>query len=428
MFLLKIDSIAVPAASCSELRSGKFYRFTKEIQQNTILNRATIELLGAELPTAGTELIGRNWVSAVESIFRISLFIVVSLFVPLLFIPGLNKLAADKFTLPGEFKKHFLHQFEDLTHKKNTKEDNEKFKQKLVAVEGEAAVKQYLGPNEEKHESRVQEYKSKLAKAKSDVMQKDILYVGLLTYMVPWVQNWFTKNILGVVGFTGEETYLDESQKDESVQLHEKTKWIKFPLGFVSTIFGSNWYSDKVYKAVTSKNEAIGKGKFMNFIKHNLKQFDYYKEIYANKLNLAGSYLFGADFGVLLACRSLNELCERILRLAVFWPTLFLGVEWVNYKLGERSDRLNGTKLVDHASPKELGIRQIRSLEELENALQEAESKQDKEQAEVISKSIKGQIKNYWTSIMLDSAVMSIGLTSANIVGTKIRVEKFGIY
>jgi hypothetical protein len=71
MFLLKIASLALPAAgSSSDLRSGKFYRFTKEIQQNTILNRATIELLGAELPTAATELIGRNWVSAVESTFR----------------------------------------------------------------------------------------------------------------------------------------------------------------------------------------------------------------------------------------------------------------------------------------------------------------------------------------------------------------------
>ena len=46
---------------------SKFYRATREVQQNTILNRATVELLGADLPTAFTEAIGRNWKSGVES-------------------------------------------------------------------------------------------------------------------------------------------------------------------------------------------------------------------------------------------------------------------------------------------------------------------------------------------------------------------------
>ena len=61
-----------------------------------------------------------------------------------------------------------------------------------------------------------------------------------------------------------------------------------------------------------------------------------YKEKYARKLNIAGAYLFGGDLGFILGCRSLNEFIEHCLRLAVFWPTMFYGVEWVNAKLAQK--------------------------------------------------------------------------------------------
>ena len=107
---------------------------------------------------------------------------------------------------------------------------------------------------------------------------------------------------------------------------------------------------------------------------------------------------------------------------------MFFGVEWVNFKLSERHDKKYGTKIVDNDSPKEMGIRQVKSLEDLESQLKQAEDEGDESKARQISGTIKGQVKNYWFSILLDSALMGVGLTSANIIGTKIRVEKFGIY
>ena len=138
--------------------------------------------------------------------------------------------------------------------------------------------------------------------------------------------------------------------------------------------------------------------------------------------------MFGADSGFLLASRSLNEFIERTFRLAVFLPTMFFGVEWVNSKLSESYDKKHGTSIVDYDSPKEMGIRQVKSLDVLEKQLKQAEVEGDQSKIKLVSDTMKGQVRNYWLSILLDSALMGVGLTSANIIGTKIRVEKYGIY
>ena len=101
--------------------------------------------------------------------------------------------------------------------------------------------------------------------------------------------------MLGVIGYTGELDLLDESQREQSTSFHEKTKYFKFVIGILPTVLGSNWYSNKVKKAATSIDSQIRDSKFLKFIKQNIRQFDYYKEIYANKLNIAGSFLIGGD-------------------------------------------------------------------------------------------------------------------------------------
>ena len=434
---MKVGSATLPSPSNTSLQAGsirsdpflnsKSYRLTREIQNNTILNRATLELLGADIPSSLTELVGRNWKTAVEVAFRITLFLVTALFVPLLFIPFLNKHAASKFSLPKEFNHNYLNQFEDLIPEKDTQEENEKFRKKLIELEGEDKVKSAFGDNKKKQIEGIKDYKQKLIKAKSDVVKKDILYTGLLTYMVSWVQNWFSKHIMGVVGYTGETDLLNQSQLEESASFHEKTKYIKFAIGVLPTIFGSNWYSNKLSKAVTSKDEELKDSKFMSFIKKHVSQFDYYKEKYARKLNLAGAYLFGADLGFILGCRSLNEFFERILRLAVFWPTMFYGIEWVNAKFATSSDKKQGTHIIDQNAPREFNIPKVKMLGELEKELKDVSSSGDAEKANAILKSMKNQAKYFWGSILIDSLLMGVGLTGANIIGTKMRVAR-GIY
>ena len=191
------------------------------------------------MPTALTEAIGRNWKSGIESGSRITWYLVNSFFVPLIFIPALNKIAKSKFDLPKDFKKTFYNQFEDLLPEKNTEDGNKEFVEKLTKLEGEEKVKEFLGDKEEEYDKKALSFKDRLLEAKTFVMKSDVLFAGLLTYFVPWTTNWFSQRILGVTGFTGELDLLDESQKEESTQFHEKTKYFKFVLGLLPTIFGS---------------------------------------------------------------------------------------------------------------------------------------------------------------------------------------------
>jgi NAD(P)H-hydrate repair Nnr-like enzyme with NAD(P)H-hydrate epimerase domain len=71
-------SPSIVGLTVSSYLQSKLYRATKEIQHNTILNRATLEVLGADIPSTLTELVGRNWKTAVEVAFRITLFTITS--------------------------------------------------------------------------------------------------------------------------------------------------------------------------------------------------------------------------------------------------------------------------------------------------------------------------------------------------------------
>lgn len=433
MFLLKVVSDSLSAGSnSSRFLSSKFYKLTKEIQHNTILNRATIEVLGADLPTVATELVGRNWRSAVESGFRITYYLVNSMVIPTLLMPLINKLSSYKHDLPKTLKNPFFIQFEELVPEKRTEEGNQEFIENLKKIEGEERVKKFLGEEPSRVNEKINDFKEKMFKAKSFVFKLDSMLSGLLTFLVPWTTEWFSKKFLGVTAFAGEYDLLDDSQKEESVKFHESTKYFKFGIGSLVTVLGSNWSTRILNKAVETPLASIQKKSFsdkaVSFVRNNLKHFDYYNEIYANRLNLAGTFLFGGDAGFLLGARTINELIERACRISVFMPTLIFGIEGVNSKFCEWSDKKHDTKIIDYESPRELGSRRVKSLEELESDLSIAKERNDEISIKKAEESLEIQTYNYWKSILASSAILGVGLTGANIVGTKIRVEKFGIY
>lgn len=406
---------------------SKFYRATKTIQENVIFNRTVLEFLGADLPTALTELIGRNWKKALEDFFRITLYMGVTFFIPLGLIPVWNKISGKRNDLPECFSQLFEQQFEDLLPEKDTPEGNIAFKQRLIKLEGKDKVEEYLGPDESLHEQKIRDLKKKLIKAKTDVMNMDVTSAGILTYQVPWIQAWFGKKILGVVGFSGESDYLSESERESSTSIFEKTKILRYLLGLLPPIFGGKWYASKVKDIVNSKLEDVKESKFKSFLRKNISQFDYYKKIFSNKLNLFGTFLFGGNSGFLLSARSLNEIIERVLRLLVFYPTGFWGDAKIHSWFAERHDKKHGTALIDSTAPDELGIKKVKTLETLEEELESAKKSGSVEQVEKTLDAIKTVNKLYWGSIAFDAVIMGVGLTAANIAGTKWRVDK-GIY
>ncbi len=401
-----------------EYVNSKHYKFIRTVQENTTLNRTFLMIGGIELPIVGTELIGRNWKTAAESFLRISLYLLTSLAVPLGLVPIWNKMSAKKHALPDKFNHIFEQQFEDLLPEKDIKT----FKDKLIEIEGEDKVKDYLGNDESSHEQKLKDLKGKLVEAKADVVYKDKMSDGILTYIVPWIQVWFSKAVLKVTGFSGESHLLSEAEQEQSSEFHEKTKYLKFIGGALLTLFGTHKYAGLIKKAASEPQTDENKAGLQGFFRKHIKQFDYYKEKFGRRMNLFGTYLFGGIGGFLLTSRSLNEFIERALRMCVENPLTFWGDAFIHSKLAERADKNEGTTLIAPNSKPEFGARAVKSLGELEKELHTADSSEDENQIKKGLNSMKRQINLYYKSMIIDGLLMGVLTTGFNIWNTTRRV------
>ncbi len=440
MFLLFSSSLAIdPTISlsprltdlskkASELKSKLTYKAIKKGEQNHLAQRVGIEAIGVDLPTIVCEFFLRGYKSALGSGIRISLFILNSLIIPTLIVPVLSFFAKSKFDLPKHFKNSFLNQFEDLTPEKKTDESNVEFVESVKKIESEEAVKKefYKSDGSVDHAS-VLGFKDKILKAKSFVMRWDVQVSGLLTYLVPWCQNWFEQKTLGLIGFSGEDKFLEDSQKDESMEFHNKYKNWKLAAGVLPTVLGSHYFSKTVQDSVGSTDEEVKNKSIKGFVKKHIKQFDYHEGIYANKLNLAGIIFFGGDAGMILAARTIGEACERVVRLSAFWPSFVYGIEWMHSKFALSSDKKQDTQLIDHNEHEEFGIKKVKTLDKLELEFDTAVKENDEKKAGVALKGMENGVGAFGKAFLGNSAFLGVILNLISYVFMRVRIAK-GIY
>lgn len=442
MFLLLLLNIAIPVSTlqsssnpfqsiserAKKLQSGFLYKVVKGGEKNHLAQRVGMEAIGVDLPTVACELALRGWESAAGAGLRISLFILNSLIIPTIITPGLNILAKNKFSLPQNFKKLFLNQFQDLVPEKSNPISNEEFVQKMEVYEGKQTIESYFYDSKgDLKDSTVSDFKEKLIKAKSYVVKWDYRVSGVLSYLVPWCQNWFEQSILGLIGFSGENRFLDDSQKEESVSFHNKFKWLKFGIGLVPTIWGGEWVSNNIEASVRTKDADLSSSKVKSFMKKHIKQFDYHKGIFANKLNLAGLLVFSGDAGMLLSTRSIGEFVERCFRLSAFWPSFIYGIEWIHSKVAGSMDKRNDIKLIDPDEPAELGIQKVKTIDKLEKEFDNAIKTKDVKSAEKVLTAMEKAPKAFGWAFFGNSALLGVALNLVNYVFMKIRIAR-GIY
>ncbi|OGI19407.1 MAG: hypothetical protein A3B68_03670 [Candidatus Melainabacteria bacterium RIFCSPHIGHO2_02_FULL_34_12] len=440
MFLLHTSSLAVESTSlsprlaelsqrASELKSKFFYKVVKGGEKNHLAQRVGIEALGADLPTIACELVLRGYKSALGAGVRISLFIVNSLIIPTLIVPVLNFISARKFDLPKTFKNTFLNQFTDLIPEKNNETSNIAFVDSVRKLEADEAVKATFCNADDGtvNNNLVLQFKEKLLHAKSFVVRWDVQISGLLTYIVPWCQNWFEQMILGLIGFSGEDKFLQDSQKHESMDFHNRFKWLKFVAGIFPTVFGSHYFAKTIDESARSTDEEVKDTWIKKFVKTHLKQFDYYKGIFANKLNLAGYVFFGGDAGMLLASRTIGEFSERIIRLSAFWPCFIYGIEWLHSKFASWSDKKSGTRLIDESEPEELGIKKVKTLDKLEAEFDAAVKLGDETLAETAFKGMDNAVGAFGKAFLGNSAFLGVILNIISYIFMRLRISK-GIY
>ncbi len=422
------NNLDILTSKANKLKERLIYKAIRKGEQNHLAQRVGIEALGVDFPTIVSEFFLRGYKSALGAGVRISLFICNSLIIPALIVPVLNFIAAKKFDIPKAFTKPFLNQFSDLTPESKNEESNTAFVENLMKSEKPEAIKSefHEGDGKIKHNA-VNDFKEKMLEAKSFVMKWDVQISGLLTYIVPWTQNWFEQKILGLIGFSGEDKFLEDSQKEESMGFHNRFKHYKLAAGILPTVLGSHYFSKTVHDSVNATDNEVKDSKIKSFIKTHIKQFDYHEGIYANKLNLTGIVFFGGDTGMLLAARTIGEVFERVVRLSAFWPSFVYGIEWLHSKFASNSDKKSGTKLIDESEQAELGIKKVKPLVTLENEFDIAIKNENEIEANRALKSMENGVGAFGKAFLGNSAFLGVILNIISYVFMRVRIAK-GIY
>ena len=73
-------------------------------------------------------------------------------------------------------------------------------------------------------------------------------------------------------------------------------------------------------------------------------------------------------------------------------------------------------------------ICRVKTIDKLEKEFEAVKTSGNRKKIKRASDSIRTQCKHFWQSLLLNAGVMGVGLTAANIIGTKIRIQKFGFY
>ena len=385
---------------------SRHYRAIKYIQENEVLNRGILDLGSGFLPVFIVELFGRNWQSAVETLFGNGLRLLTNFISPLLLVPLWNKISAARNNLPIALKGLFKVQFEDLIPEVSL----ETFRQKLTETgcgDPDSISKLSL--------TELKSLKKKLLDAKTFVRKLDLLSVGFLTYVSSWMRNWFTRKVLGVVGHVGELGLLSESQRRQSSGFYEKFKFLLFGVGLIPLFVGSIWDANKLRQAVSVSKSEAEKDIVLNHMRSNMGSLDYYDGYITKRGNLLRHNVYGGIASRLLASRSVNEFIERLVRLTVSLLGNFWGDLIAHKALAKRSDKQYGTEIISSEK--------VKALSQLEVELNEAVKRKDKKAANKFLKSIKGQIKTYYQSMSLNAFVMAV-VTIFSIWNTTRRVRK----
>ena len=382
------------------------YKTVKYIQENDVVNRAILDMGSGFVPVFLVELIGRNWQTAIETAFGNILRLLTNYVAPLTLVPLWSKLAAKKHNIQN-IEGLFKIQFTDISPETSM----ETFKNTLLDI----------GINESKNiinkmsNDELSSLKEKLIDAKLLIRKLDLTSIGLLTYISPWIRNWFTKNILKVAGYPGELNLLSESERETGNLL---LRLSKFALGLIP-LFGGIHLDTKYFKeTISSAKEKTEGNKIVNWIKNNIKDFDYHNGNITNRGNILLQNILGGVSSRLLASRSINEAIERVITAIVSLTGNFWGDLVAHKTLARLHDKRFSTQIVSQE-----GNKKVKTLNELEQGLKKAIKAKDDNSTETHLKSIQGQIKTYYQSMSLSALVMAV-VTVFRIWNTNRRIKK----
>ncbi len=397
------------------LLNSWYYKTMKSVQGNEVINRGIQDTVTGFVPTFTLELIGRNWKSAIETAVGNGLRIFANYISPLMLVPLGNYLTGKRNKLSHNINGLSKINFEDLT----SEVTNEELKARLLEADKNKNQQNINSLTEEDLKS----LKIKLLDSKLFVRKLDLLSVGFLNYVTPWLRNIFTKRVLGVSGYVGELDLLSDTEREQSAENHERFKYLKFAGGLLPLLIGTHWDMDQLKKSLTLPLDEVKKSSVLTHFRRRLDEFDYHEGYATGKGNLLRHNLYGGLSSRLLSCRSRNEFIEKgLVRPVVSLIGNFWADTVAHTALAKRHDKLNNTEIIIN-DKEHIKAGKVKSLPELEKELNTSITEKDESTAEKFLRSIQGQIKTYWQSASISGFITTCAI-GFNIWNTKRRVDK----
>lgn len=288
------------------LSGSRLVRATQYTQDNVVLNKALLVILGVDVPLVG---LSRNQQEMKETLFRAALILASAY----LIAPFRAKAIAWGLSKLFKFDSRLMKlPFESL-------KSGEQFKNGVAVLAKELKIPIVLPRETSKTLKHVVE-------AKSQLLIWDLILDGLVFVNMGWIKNAFGRFITGKKQFTGEMGVVSQEKLDKLYALKNQKKtplekylpWITSSMAIVSPLILGLW----VRRAMLSPVKQMGK--VTGFLRKHVTQFDYKSGIY---MKLAPLFLVGVlnDVGDIIAARSNHERREIFLKKVPITGLFFFG-------------------------------------------------------------------------------------------------------
>lgn len=334
------------------------YVITAGLEENVLLNKALFDVTGSDIPWI---IMANNKEERRERINRGALSVMMVFISPLVALPFINRFAMKNVT--GLTSKFFSRQYNAVKLSNKYLKDAESTKKGLeelakessigfiektwCKIRGKQPVEKKLDIKEllSNAHGSYDELRKKLSTAKNIVLGFDLLMVAGVFGHIGFYNDWQTRKKTGQIGFSAEMNMADKSVIEKRAKKQEEIRKYKYA-GFLTTLAATGVALPIAIKKGLSSSKNT---KLVNFIKKHSTKFDYKDAIFMSRLPMALSFI-AAHTGIFLSSRNKTEMKDNGIRSTTSISIFFLGDLLLASLLGQASDKLLKTKIIDRGS------------------------------------------------------------------------------
>lgn len=333
------------------------YTITAGLEENVLLNKALFDVTGSDIPWV---IMANNKEERRERINRGALSVLMVFVSPLVALPFINRFAMKnvcKLT-----PKFFSKDYNAVKLSNKYLVDSAKTKEGLEKLSKE--LKMDFSPVLKKAGS-YEILRKKIITAKNIVLGFDLLMVSGVFGHIGFYNDWQTRKKTGQIGFSAELEMANKEVIEKRAKKQEEIRKFKYA-GFLTVLGATAIALPITIKKGLSSNKV---NKFTKFVKEHATKFDYKDAIFMSRLAMALSFI-AAHTGVFLASRNKTEMKDNAIRSTTSISIFFLGDLLLASLLGQASDKLLKTKIINKENKGGLLnkiLPPVKSLKELKN-------------------------------------------------------------